>query len=115
MPRLPPATDPPPPWNVLVAVVRKQLKLDVSFYTLMRVLSVTVIQKASIASVFSKQPTVSNVSLSITNKIYLIDRTVVAMHGGLWGSFSYLFDLLTYLLDLISNKAYERGRYHDSH
>ena len=33
---------------VLVAIIRKQLKLDVSLYTLMQVFSVTVFEKASI-------------------------------------------------------------------
>jgi hypothetical protein len=36
---------------VLAAIVRKRLKLDVSLYTLMQVLSVTVFEKASIESV----------------------------------------------------------------
>jgi DDE family transposase/uncharacterized protein DUF4372 len=36
---------------VLVAIVRKRLKLDVSLYTLMQVISVTVFEKASIESV----------------------------------------------------------------
>jgi len=36
---------------VLAAIVRKRLKLEVSLYTLMQVLSVTVFEKASIVSV----------------------------------------------------------------
>jgi len=36
---------------VLVAIVRKRLKLEVSLYTLMQVFSVTVFEKASIESV----------------------------------------------------------------
>ena len=36
---------------VLVAIVRKRLKLDASLYTLMQVFSVTVFEKASIESV----------------------------------------------------------------
>jgi hypothetical protein len=36
---------------VLVAIVRKRLKLDVSLYTLMQVFSVTVFEKSSIESV----------------------------------------------------------------
>ena len=36
---------------VLVAIIRKRLKLDASFYTLMQVFSVTVFEKASIESV----------------------------------------------------------------
>jgi hypothetical protein len=36
---------------VLAAIVRKRLKLDVSLYTLMQVLSVTVFEKASIESI----------------------------------------------------------------
>ena len=36
---------------VLVAIVRKRLKLDVSLYTLMQVFSVTVFEKTSIESV----------------------------------------------------------------
>jgi DDE family transposase/uncharacterized protein DUF4372 len=39
---------------VLVAIVRKRLKLDASLYTLMQVFSVTVFEKASIASVISQ-------------------------------------------------------------
>ena len=35
---------------VLVAIIRKRLKLDVSLYTLMQVISVTVFEKASIKS-----------------------------------------------------------------
>ena len=36
---------------VLVAIVRKQLKLDVSLYTLMQVFSVTVFEKVSMESI----------------------------------------------------------------
>ena len=36
---------------VLIAIIRKRLKLDVSLYTLMQALSVTVFEKASIESV----------------------------------------------------------------
>ena len=36
---------------VLVAILRKQLKLDASLYTLMQVFSVTVVEKASIEPV----------------------------------------------------------------
>jgi hypothetical protein len=36
---------------VLVAIVRKRLKLDVSLYTLMQVFSVTVFERTSIESV----------------------------------------------------------------
>ena len=36
---------------VLVAIIRKRLKLEVSLYTLMQVFSVTVFEKASIESV----------------------------------------------------------------
>ena len=36
---------------VLVAIVRKRLKLDASLYTLMQVFSVTVFEKASIEAV----------------------------------------------------------------
>ena len=39
---------------VLVAIVRKRLKLDASLYTLMQVFSVTVFEKASIESVISQ-------------------------------------------------------------
>jgi hypothetical protein len=39
---------------VLVAIVRKRLKLDASLYTLMQVFSVTVFEKVSIASVISQ-------------------------------------------------------------
>ena len=35
---------------VLVAIVRKRLKLEVSLYTLMQVISVTVFEKAAIES-----------------------------------------------------------------
>jgi hypothetical protein len=40
--------------HVLVAVVRKRLKLDASLCTLMQVFSVTVFEKASIESVVSQ-------------------------------------------------------------
>jgi len=36
---------------VLVAIIRKRLKLDASLYTLMQVFSVTVFEKASVESV----------------------------------------------------------------
>ena len=36
---------------MLVAIIRKRLKLDASLYTLMQVFSVTVFEKASIESV----------------------------------------------------------------
>jgi hypothetical protein len=36
---------------VLVAIIRKRLKLDASLYTLMQVFSVTVFEKTSIGSV----------------------------------------------------------------
>ena len=36
---------------VLVAIVRKRLKLDVSLYTLMQVFSVTVFEKVSMESI----------------------------------------------------------------
>ena len=39
---------------VLVAIVRKRLRLDVSLYTLMQVFSVTVFEKVSIESVISQ-------------------------------------------------------------
>ena len=41
---------------VLVAIVRKRLKLDVSLYTLMQVFSVTVFEKASIESIIFQTP-----------------------------------------------------------
>jgi transposase len=41
---------------VLVAIVRKRLKLDVSLYTLMQVFSVTVFEKASIESIILQTP-----------------------------------------------------------
>ena len=39
---------------MLVAIVRKRLKLDASLYTLMQVFSVTVFEKVSIESVISQ-------------------------------------------------------------
>ncbi len=39
---------------VLVAIIRKRLKLDASLYTLMQVFSVKVFEKASIESVISQ-------------------------------------------------------------
>ena len=41
---------------VLIAIVRKRLKLDVSLYTLMQVFSVTVFEKASIESIIFQTP-----------------------------------------------------------
>ena len=41
---------------VLVAIVRKRLKLDVSLYTLMQVFSVTVFEKVSIESIAFQSP-----------------------------------------------------------
>ena len=52
---------------VLVAIVRKRLKLEVSLYTLMQVFSVTVFEKAFDRSGFSRKPTVPNASRTITN------------------------------------------------
>jgi Domain of unknown function (DUF4372)/Transposase DDE domain len=52
---------------VLVAIVRKRLKLDTSLNTLMQVFSVTVFEKASLESVISKRPTVRNTSWTTTN------------------------------------------------
>jgi hypothetical protein len=55
---------------VLVAIVRKRLKLDVSLYTLMQVFSVTVFEKASIESVIfqtadSSQPVTDDNQLNL--------------------------------------------------
>lgn len=48
---------------VLVAIVRKRLKLEVSLYTLMQVFSVTVFEKASIESVIRQTADSSGVLL----------------------------------------------------
>jgi hypothetical protein len=55
---------------VLVAIIRKQLKLDVSLYTLMQVFSVTVFEKASIESVilqtaYSSEPVMDDNKLNL--------------------------------------------------
>ena len=48
---------------VLVAIVRKRLKLEVSLYTLMQVFSVTVFEKVSIESVIRQTADSSGVLL----------------------------------------------------
>ena len=48
---------------VLVAIVRKRLKLEVSLYTLMQVFSVTVFEQASIESVIRQTADSSGVLL----------------------------------------------------
>ena len=55
---------------VLVAIVRKRLKLDVSLYTLMQVFSVTVFEKASIESIIL-QPVDSSAPVMDDNKLNL--------------------------------------------
>jgi len=55
---------------VLVAIIRKRLKLDVSLYTLMQVFSVTVFEKASIESVilqtaYSSEPVMDDNQLNL--------------------------------------------------
>ena len=55
---------------VLVAIVRKRLKLEVSLYTLMQVFSVTVFEKASIESVI-RQTADSSGILLIDNQLNL--------------------------------------------
>jgi hypothetical protein len=57
---------------VLVAIIRKRLKLDVSLYTLMQVFSVTVFEKASMESLIlqtadSFEHTVSGNQLDLFN------------------------------------------------
>ncbi len=55
---------------VLVAIVRKRLKLDVSLYTLMQVFSVTVFEKASIESIIL-QPVDGSAPVMDDNKLNL--------------------------------------------
>ena len=55
---------------VMVAIIRKRLKLDVSLYTLMQVFSVTVFEKASIESMIF-QTTDSSVSVMYDNQLNL--------------------------------------------
>ena len=55
---------------VMVAIIRKRLKLDVSLYTLMQVFSVTVFEKASIESIIF-QTTDSSVSVMYDNQLNL--------------------------------------------
>ena len=55
---------------MLVAIVRKRLKLEVSLYTLMQVFSVTVFEKASIESVI-RQTADSSGILLIDNQLNL--------------------------------------------
>ena len=55
---------------VMVAIIRKRLKLDVSLYTLMQVFSVTVFEKASIESMIL-QTTDSSVSVMYDNQLNL--------------------------------------------
>ena len=45
---------------MLVAIVRKRLKLEASLYTLLQVLSVTVFEKLSIRSALSPEPAQSD-------------------------------------------------------
>jgi hypothetical protein len=55
---------------VLVAIIRKRLKLDASLYTLMQVFSVTVFEKASIESMISQSAT-SSVPVMDDNRLNL--------------------------------------------
>jgi hypothetical protein len=55
---------------VLVAIIRKRLKLEVSLYTLMQVFAATVFEKASIESVIlqtadSTEPTIDDNQLNL--------------------------------------------------
>ena len=55
---------------VLVAIIRKRLKLEVSLYTLMQVFSVTVFEKASIESMilqtaYSSEPVINDNQLDL--------------------------------------------------
>ena len=58
---------------VLVAIIRKRLKLEVSLYTLMQVFSVTVFEKASIESVI----------------LQTTDSSEHVLDDNQWNSFSY--------------------------
>ena len=49
---------------VLIAIVRKQLKLEASLYTLLQVLSVTVFEKIAIGSALSNRADISDVDMS---------------------------------------------------
>jgi hypothetical protein len=53
---------------MLVAIVRKRLKLDTSLYTLMQVFSVTVFEKASIESMIM-QSSANSVSVMDNNQL----------------------------------------------
>jgi hypothetical protein len=54
---------------VLVAIVRKRLKLDVSLYTLMQVFSVTVFEKASIESVVFREADLDELCRDLAKEI----------------------------------------------
>ncbi len=58
---------------VLVAIIRKRLKLDVSLYTLMQVISMTVFEKASIESMI----------------LQTVDSSGLAMDGNQLNLFNY--------------------------
>jgi hypothetical protein len=58
---------------VLVAILRKRLKLDASLYTLMQVFSVTVFEKASIESVILQTTDSSELAMN-GNQLNLFDN-----------------------------------------
>ena len=49
---------------VLIAIVRKQLKLEASLYTLLQVLSVTVFEKIAIGSALSNKADISDIDMN---------------------------------------------------
>ena len=55
---------------VLIAIVRKQLKLEASLYTLLQVLSVTVFEKIAIGSALSNKADISDIDMN-TNQLKL--------------------------------------------
>ena len=58
---------------VLVAIIKKQLNLNVSLYTLLQILSVTVFEKMPIQQVFSDMDYHSELGM-ISNQLNLFER-----------------------------------------
>ena len=57
---------------VLIAIVRKQLRLEASLYTLLQVLSVTVFEKIAIGAALSNEADISGIDMN-PNQLKLWD------------------------------------------
>ena len=58
---------------VLVAIVKKRLKLDASLYTLLQILSVTLFEKMPFYKLFREEPTAAQYDHAIDNQLKLFE------------------------------------------